>query len=355
VSAAVVDDVAGLTPAWLTEALRGAGLDVTVADVRAEPVGTGQIGSSHRLHITYAGDAGGAPATLVAKIAGGDPATRGMLSVSFTKEVGFYTAIADTVAVRCPKAWHAALAEDAGSFTLLLEDIAEARPGVQADGCTLDQALDAVRNVAGLHAPRWDDPTLLDHEFLTPADEAAAAFLGELLVTATGMFVERYAGQLADEDVATLQAAAEANATWHLTRPRPFGVVHGDYRLDNLMFPVRGDGVCALDWQTVSLAPPVRDVAYFLGNSLLTGERRAEEERLVAAYHAELVAGGVTGYGADDCWLDYRLGQLQGPMITILGCMFATAERSAGADRMFLAMAARTSAAIRDLDPFALL
>ena len=36
-------------------------------------------------------------------------------------------------------------------------------------------------------------------------------------------------------------------------------------------------------------------------------------------------------------------------MITVLGCMYATAERSERADGMFLAMITRSCAAIRDL------
>ena len=36
-------------------------------------------------------------------------------------------------------------------------------------------------------------------------------------------------------------------------------------------------------------------------------------------------------------------------MITVLGCMYATAERSERSDGMFLAMITRSCAAIRDL------
>ena len=57
----------------------------------------------------------------------------------------------------------------------------------------------------------------------------------------------------------------------------------------------------------------------------------------------------MTGYEADRCWDDYRLGQLQGPMITIIGCMYASGERSEQSDAMFLAMAHRSCAAIQDL------
>ena len=41
-------------------------------------------------------------------------------------------------------------------------------------------------------------------------------------------------------------------------------------------------------------------------------------------------------------------------MITMIGAAYATAERSASADGMFLAMATRASAALRDLDSLAL-
>jgi hypothetical protein len=45
----------------------------------------------------------------------------------------------------------------------------------------------------------------------------------------------------------------------------------------------------------------------------------------------------------------------QGPLITILGSVYATAEPSAESDAMFAAMITRSCAAIRDLDPFSLL
>jgi hypothetical protein len=344
-----------LTAEWVTDALRATGLQVNVVGVCSEQVGTGQMGASHRLHLTYGEGSDDGPATLVAKLAAGDLEARQRVASAYVKEVGFYREVADTVRIRRPHLWHAAIADEGASFTLLLEDLRSSRPGVQHEGCSVDQASDALRNVAGLHAPRWDDPTLLDHDFLAPIGADTAAFLGEVLVGATEDFVARYAGDLDTQDQATLRDAAAVTSAWQLARPEPFGLVHGDYRLDNLMFPAEGPGVCALDWQTVAVGPPLRDVAYFLGNSLLVEDRRRHEERLVAEYHDELMAQGVEGYDADRCWLDYRLGQLQGPMITVLGCMYATAVRSDAADRMFLAMATRSAAAIRDLDPFELL
>ena len=130
-------------------------------------------------------------------------------------------------------------------------------------------------------------------------------------------------------------------------------MLHGDYRLDNLLFDPDGADVVAVDWQTLAVGPPARDLAYFLGTSLTIDDRRAAERELVVAYHAALCDRGVSGYSADRCFDDYRLGQMQGPMITTMGCAFATGERSAAADEMFLAMARRSCAAIRDLDSLA--
>jgi aminoglycoside phosphotransferase (APT) family kinase protein len=176
-----------------------------------------------------------------------------------------------------------------------------------------------------------------------------AAVMGDVTIAATEGFVLRYADALGDENVATLRSAAEVIAAWQLARLTPFTAIHGDYRLDNLLFSPTDSGVVVVDWQTAALGPPMRDVAYFLGTSLGSEDRRAFEEQLVGDYHTALVNRGVTGYQADRCWEDYRLGQLQGPMVTVIGCMYATGTRTDKTDAMFLAMARRSCAAIRDL------
>jgi aminoglycoside phosphotransferase (APT) family kinase protein len=149
-------------------------------------------------------------------------------------------------------------------------------------------------------------------------------------------------------DISTLREVAEGLGEWQLRRSAPFSLVHGDYRLDNLMFPPVGDDVVAVDWQTVTVALPARDLSYFIGTSLPVKQRRAAEHLLVQSYYEELRARGIKEYGFERCFGDYRFGQLQGPMITVLGCM-TSSGRSREADDMFLAMATRSCAAIRDL------
>ena len=338
---AVVDGPADLTAAWLTETL-----GAEVRSAVCERIGSGMTGAAYRLVLDWDGD----PRTLVAKIAAGEDEARRRVANGYRAEVGFYLSLAATVGIRTPRCWHAAIDDDGTRFTLLLEDLAPRAPGVQADGCSVEQAEDAIRNLAGLHAPRWDDDTVFDLAFLSRPTDAGAAFLAGIAASSTDGFIERYATELDAADVATLRAAADVLERWQLSGRDHFAPIHGDYRLDNLMFHPTGRGVVTVDWQTLTVAPPARDLAYFLATSVDVTQRRAAERDLVTAYHTELLARGVAGYTLDTCFDDYRLGQLQAPMITTIGCMYATGGRSEEADRMFLAMARRSCAAIRDLD-----
>jgi hypothetical protein len=352
----VIDGPADITADWLTAALRAASPDAHVRAVDVEQIGTGQTGASFRLHLDADGEL---PPTLVAKTAAGDRAQRERVGPGYRSEVGFYTDFRDRVRIRTPRCWYAEISDDNCSFVLLLDDLAPAHPGVQADGCTLAQAADAVRNLAGLHAPVWNDPTLLTHaDWLTSMTGPRTEFLGTVAQSAADVFVDRYVAELGD-DAATLRRAAALVARWGAIDTGVLTLVHGDYRLDNLMFPdadeddAAPDGVVAVDWQTLTVAPPGRDLGYFLATSLLVDDRRAHQDALVDQYLAELQRLGVDAT-REQCDVEYRLGVLQAPMITMIGAAYATAERSASADAMFLAMATRAAAALRDLDSFAL-
>jgi Phosphotransferase enzyme family len=355
VAPAVVDDPVDLTPDWLTAALRSGGHEVTVRSVSHERIGTGQIGASYRLQLGFVERNPSVPATIVAKLAAGSAEARERVGEGYHKEVRFYQDLAPLVAVNIPKCWYAAISDNMHSFTLLLEDLAPSLPGKQVDGCTPDQAADAVANLAGLHAPLWRSPVLEQHaKWLRPLDEAAGNFLGELMVGATDQFVHLYDAALGPANAATLRASAALIGRWSSAGADIMSITHGDYRLDNLMFPPAGPGVAAVDWQTTSAGPPLRDLAYFLGNSLAPELRRDHEKDLVTVYLAALEGHGVN-HPAERAFDDYRLGMLQGPLITVLGRIYATAEPSAAADEMFLTMATRSCAAIRDLDSLELL
>ena len=85
------------------------------------------------------------------------------------------------------------------------------------------------------------------------------------------------------------------------------------------MFPPAGHDVVAVDWQTITVAHPARDLSYFVGTSLPTHERRAMEKVLAQSYDEGLLCRGVEDYTFEQCVEDYRFGQLQGPVITVIG------------------------------------
>ncbi len=338
---AVVDRPEDLTASWLSDVL-----GAEVSRVAWRRVGSGQIGTCYRLELD---GAPGVPRSLIAKLPAEDPGLRAFLSPAYRAEVYFYRDLAHTVAVRVPVCHHKAISADGTVFTLLLEDAAPAVQGDQLTGCSPGQAAAAVVNLAGLHGPRWCDTTLLDLPWLNAVGEEDAKGLGEVFAPAVETFVERFAGRISDEDAGTLRATADRVAAWVLGRAERFGPVHGDYRPDNLLFhPDGGAEVVAVDWQTVSLGHPVRDLAFFLGTGLRSADRAACERDLVARYHSALTGYGVEGYDLEECFDDYRFAAVQGPLITVLGCVYGS--RTDRGDRMFLAMARRSCAMIRDLD-----
>jgi len=349
----IVTDPAEVTPAWLTDVVRAAGHNVTVSAVTTEPVGTGQMAHNERFMLAYAGEAGDAPATLVGKFPSPNAASRAAGAAGgYRNEVSFYADLAEGLAVRTPRCWYGAVSDDSTEFTLMLEDLAPARQGDQLGGCTPEQLVLAAENLAGLHAPRWCDQSLHDLEWLGSGSDEQTVMLVQLFAP---IFVERYADRLAPATVRVLEGFAAGVERWLASKPERFTVMHGDYRLDNLMF---SDGagastVAAVDWQTVSIASGGNDLAYLLGNSVEPAVRREVEADVRTAYLGRLSELGVTGYTADDLSADERHGCFQGPFITMLGAI-AVGQTDRG-DAMFVAMAERSAAQILDLDALDLL
>ena len=64
-------------------------------------------------------------------------------------------------------------------------------------------------------------------------------------------------------------------------------------------------------------------------------------------YHDALVERGVTGYGWDACWDDYRRFSLSGLQMAVIASMIVRVDERG--DAMFLAMAERHTAQALDL------
>jgi Ecdysteroid kinase-like family len=346
-----IEAVDAITPEWATAILEKNGIAATVGQVTTEVVGTGQMGSCYRLLIGYT--AGEGPDRLIVKLPATDPHSRVAGQLGYRCETSFYREVAPKVHVDTPQCYLAEMNEQGDGFTLVLEDLSPAQQGDQIVGCTVDQARAAAVNVAGLHAPTWNNPSIREFDWLIPDLLANAEFAAPFLVDATTQFLDRY--PVSEHTAATLRGFADRFVDWATARPEPFALLHSDYRLDNLLFAEAGAPrpVVAVDWQVVMVGCPLRDVAFLVATGLSTEDRRAGEKGIVDAYHHRLVELGVEEYSAERCWDDYRYGLFQGPFITVLGA--SVAQATTRGDQMFTVMAERSATAIDDLRAMSLL
>jgi len=346
--ATIADSPDALTPEWLTAALASSGTlqGASVVDASSSPLGTGQMSDSLRVTLAYDRPTD-APATLVAKLPSTDAGTRASaLSLrNYEKEVRFYRSLAPGLDVRVPRLHYADIAATPDRFVLLLEDLAPAEQGDQLAGCDVAVAEAAVAELVGLHAPRWADASLGSFDWLDDTTRSEGA--GPLLALLWSGFCDRYADRLTAE-IHTAGTQLFDHIDGLLTPRGPRTLVHGDYRLDNLLIDPAGEQVTVVDWQTTALGSAPYDVAYFIGAGLTADDRRAHEERLARDYHARLVDAGVAAYSWDDCWDAYRRGSFTGLLMAVGASMIV--ERTERGDDMFLTMAGRHAAQILDLD-----
>lgn len=336
----------------MTAALGRFGVTAEVSELAFSPIGTGQMADSFRFELSYGRGQSAmvGPHSVVVKMQAADELSRQAGAAgTYSSEIRFYTELAPTLSLRTPTCYYAVGPDGEGRFALVLEDLAPAEQGDQLAGCSIEQAHSAVVNLAGLHGPRWCDPALLELSWIRRSSVAESEMLQSMLIESTQRFIEHYDDRVSEADARVLRAFAPKCAFWLRGRPERFGPVHGDYRLDNLLFGNAAGGleVAAVDWQTLMIGLPGRDLAYFLGNSLMPDVRRRCERDLVKAYHEALRAQGVSDYPLEECFEDYRYGHFQGPLITVLAA--AGLSHTERGDAMFMAMSSRACEAIRDL------
>ena len=323
-----------VTPAWMSTIF---GTEVT--DVACERIGDGLVGLNLRATISSADDA--VPSSVVIKLPSLDPTSRltGITLRNYEREVKFYERVSQTVDIRVPTCHHSSWTEETGDFVLVLEDMAESEQGDQIAGCTVDRARVAVEELARLHGPRWNDPSLADHEFLQrrngPEDVDQLRGLWEMFLPG---FMSEY-GEHLDPSARTIVAEFGAHVgEWLDGRSQAVATVtHGDYRLDNLLFGTSGDApaVTAVDWQTPGHGAPVADLAYFCGAGLMPEDRRTHERSLLGTYSSALDTYGVV---VDEAWLwdQYRREAFAGVVMAVIASQIVGSSDRSGA--MFTAM-----------------
>lgn len=346
--------VAEFTPEAVTDLLsqRTEWSDLRVTDVQQAPVGTGQMASSYRLTLQYAARPAGAPSSVIAKVSSTDPTSRqmGAATGAYQREVLFYQHLADLTDVRAPECFSAHITDDHTDFVLLLEDMGPALTVEQIGGCTVNQANLALQQAAALHAGSWGHDKLTEQSWL-PVENVWNALAGGLPAIIEP-WLQRFGSYLKSEHVDVVHRLGREVPKWLSTLREHRTLWHGDFRLDNLLFDAQ-DGrteIAVVDWQSVAAAPGIIDVSYLLGTSLSEADRATHERALIGEYHRHLLARGVTGYDADQCWQEYQAHALYGLVLSIpVSLGVVSTERG---DTMFGAMASRAAAQIVDNDSF---
>ena len=349
-AAGIAMTVEELDTGFLSEVLAVPGREV--ATVAATRIGTGQVALSLLLELTWDVDDAALPHRLVAKIPAVEEASRQAAAMhrTYELETGFYSDLTGMVAVPHPRALHVAFDAGSGAFTLIME-VAPGEVGDQLVGCSPAAAEAIVDAAVGLHAPTWGRAEeLLSHGWLTRPDAATLELrVGAYRHLLPG-FIERFSARLGAEVLDTARWLGEHLVEVALAYRSPMCLVHGDFRLDNMLFDPSASAssgavsVTVVDWQTVGLGRGAVDVAYALGSGLSTDDRRRVEESLVARY-----ANGLAGAGVgvvDDVAHDYRLGATSGLAMSVIASqLVASTPRG---DEMFAVMAERHAAQMVD-------
>lgn len=330
---------AAMSPVWLAEKL-GQAPDA-LRGFSVAKVGTGQMCDSFRLTLDWAGDWAGdvdVPATVVAKCPSHDEASRSIakLTGTYVKEVSWYRELAAGSGVAAPHCHHAEIADDDVDFVLILSDLAPARQGDQLAGLGLAGLAPCIDAAAGLHALLWDDPRLDTLPWLVRDNGDVIRALFPQFYTG---FRERYADRLAPE-VLDLGAGIVEKIDAYLARQAAARtIVHGDLRIDNILFAPGGARCWLVDWQTLGRGSGAADLAYLVGTSIADPVERAAADR--PAFDHWLAALRGRGIDPDEAglWSDYRAGALSGYFMAVFASM--SVERTARGDEMFAVMAER--------------
>lgn len=305
-----VDDV---DAAWLTAVLQPAAPGVRVASV--ERMG-GHSGTTTRERLRVRsgpGESGAvAPEALFLKITPPGLGTRFFMELFDLgrTEVEFYRCVAGALPVKVPRVYCARRARRGGRFVLLLEDL-------EASGCriashespvSLAEARAVVTALARLHAEFWQSPRFaadlawlrtggdgphkgLEWWLAARSNAPALAKFGDVVPAAVRSNAHRIH-----------EHRAELEAHW---AAGPQTLLHGDPHAGNLYFD--GDEAGFFDWQVAQVGPGLRDLSYFLINSVETRMRRDHEGELIELYLATLVDGGVDAPAFDSAWEEHRL------------------------------------------------
>ena len=275
----------------------------------------------------------------------------------YETELSFYQSIARDMPVYVPFVYYQRMDMDTYRFVIVMEDMVGIA-GDQVSGCSTDQAVQIVTELAKLHS-RWNDPQQLDTLTWLRCINAPELIKKGMAETESSLpiYAERFPDLIPtwfDElrrvyPDTLLKLANEFNS-------KPHTLVHGDYRLDNFIFPSEGSTkpVAILDWQLAYRTMSSFDLGYFMFQSLDIELRRSQENLLIDTYVAGRNEQGDRSVTFDSIKSELGAVALYCYVYPIVGG--ALADLSKPRTRPLInAMSQRVIAAIEDYDSLRLL
>lgn len=352
-----------LSPEWLSRQLTSAETahraEVLSFDVEVIGEGTGMLSDLYRLRLDYRERTEG-PESVVAKFTTTNPTNRvvGMENAVYMREVNFYRTVAPQRLVPAPRSYACEYDTDTGQSILLLEDMAGYTDGDQVAGCSAQQAVDILDAVAPLHVRYWGCTDLAELSWVWRVDSASqiAAISGAVQM-GWAPCVEKFGYAMTPELKRSGDLYANAiPALSKLLAQFPQTVVHGDLRLDNVMYGTARahHPIAIIDWQAVLASTATTDLAYLLTQNVIPDERDEHEADVISHYHRRLLEGGITGYSLDDCRESYRVSALYLVAYAVLSCGGVDSPNERGR-RQQEAMIRRASQAVTDMGALSML
>ena len=237
----------------------------------------------------------------------------------FQREIMFYRHFAPVLPVRSPRPYATQFEINTGAGILILEDCSRMKSFRFNQAPPLKKELQQiVRALAKLHAHFWNQTETVfgySRSFSSnnnandrcPTEIVDREWPESYLATHLPCNMTKLAVRLSQE-VSYLKC--HACVSKHKT------LVHRDFHLQNVLYDpnAKEDSVVIVDWDSFGVGCGAHDLAY-MASLLPTNYRRSNEDVLLATYHDDLRSHGVTDYGADEFYADYRLGALLAPAL----------------------------------------
>jgi aminoglycoside phosphotransferase (APT) family kinase protein len=318
-----------INPLWLTDVLRGAGVlqraTVRAVDVQAIGQGVGFLSGRARVTLHYDQVEDGAPATVVVKMP--SSIKEGMDFAESThvyeREIRFYRDVAPRTPIRVPRMFATIMEPADEVFILVMEDLKGLIAGDQVLGLSRAQVRAAARTIAPLHAQWWHGDRGQALPWVPSVDEQLRmlSLTPATIRTAWPHFLETFGDALppggralGERIIRHLEGILAAFVQGART------LVHFDYRADNLFIDdlTPEAPIVVVDWQLVMWGLGAYDLARLTGGSIPPAERGGHHEEIVACWHQELTARGVTDYSRETAWHDYRLSAIVATLNPVL-------------------------------------